>query len=157
MKSFPKCEMRLLSLPLVMLLSGCGGSEPDCNAADTRESVIRTVSADANNSLVTYAAETSDTVKAKLNKASTDAEKASVLEEAKRSASYHMGEQVSTNSKSKIKGKVSCSGMLSATVADTNAQKKIDFEVEKTPEGTMSVWVSPFKFDAPPDPAKPSE
>jgi hypothetical protein len=157
MTPFSRRKMSLLSLPLIILLSSCWESEPDCNAADTRESVIRTVSTDANNPLVAYAAETSDTVKAKLNKTSTDAEKASILEEAKQSASYHMGEQIITNSKSKIKGKVSCSGMLSATVSDTSAQKKIDFEVEKTPEGAISVWVRPFKFEAPPDPSRPNE
>jgi hypothetical protein len=139
------------SLPALLLLSGCG-DEPDCNSVDARSSVIKIVSGDSNNPLVGYAVETSDTVRARLNNATTDTEKSEILEKAKRGATYKLSDQMSTNSKSKTKRAVSCSGLLSATVDDTTAQKKVDFEVEQTPYGKMSVWVSPFKFEAPREP-----
>lgn len=41
-------------VPVLLLLSGCGGADPDCNSADTRDSVIKTVSGDSNNALVDY-------------------------------------------------------------------------------------------------------
>ncbi len=145
------------SLPVLLFLSGCGGADPDCNSADTRTSVIKVVSDDMNNPLVSYAVETSNVVQARLNNVTTDAEKSATLEAAKRSATYKISDQISTNSKSKVKREVSCSGLLSATVEDTTAQKKIDFEVEQMPDGKMSVWVSPFKFEAPRDRSQPKE
>ena len=157
LNTFRRRRIGLFGLPLLLLLSGCWGAAPDCNSADSRESVVRTVSSDINNPLVSYAADTSDAVKAKLGNAATDAEKSGILEAARRGASYRMSDQMSTNSKSKIKRQVSCSGLLSATVEDTTAQKKVDFEVEQTSDGKMSVWVSPFKFEAPKDPTRPSE
>jgi hypothetical protein len=141
----------------LLLLSGCGGTEPDCNSADTRNSVIKMVSDDSNNPLVSYAAETSDAITAKLNHATTDTEKFEILEKAKRGASYRMSDPISTNSKSKTKRAVSCSGLLNVTVEDAAAQKKVDYEVEQKPDGKMSVWVSPFKFEAPREPPQPSE
>jgi hypothetical protein len=149
--------MTLCGLPALLLLGRCGAAAPDCNSADTRSSVIKLVSGDISNPLVSYAAETSDTVRAKLSNASADAEKSTILETAKRGASYKLGEQMSTNSKSKIKRAVSCSGLLNVTVEDATAQKKVDFEVEQTPDGKMSVWVSPFKFEAPQEPSQPNE
>jgi hypothetical protein len=157
MNSFRKQRIHLMGLPILLLLSGCDGPEPDCNSADTRNSVIKTVSADISNPLVSYAADTSDAVKARLGNATTEAEKTGILEAARRGASYRMSDQMNTDSKNTIKRKVSCSGLLSATVEDTTAQKKVDFEVEQTSDGKMSIWVSPFKFDAPQDPSRPNE
>ena len=145
------------SLPVLLFLSGCGGADPDCNSADTRNSVIKIVSDNMNNPLVSYAVETSNAVQARLDNVTTDAEKSAILEAARRSASYKISDPVSTNSKSKAKREVSCSGLLSATVEDTTAQKNIDFEVEQTPDGKMSVWVSPFEFEAPQEPSQPKE
>jgi hypothetical protein len=145
------------SLPVLMLLSGCGGTEPDCNSVDARDSVIKTVSDDSHNPLVSYAADTSNAVRAKLNGAATDAEKSAILDQARRGASYRLSDPISTNSKSKVKRQVSCSGLLNATVDDATAQKKIDFEVEQTPDGKLSVWVSPFKFEPPQDPPQSKE
>jgi hypothetical protein len=45
---------------------------------------------------------------------------------------------------------VSCSGLLSATVEDATAQKQVDFKVEQTPDGNVSVSVSAFQFKAEP-------
>jgi hypothetical protein len=154
------CQVRrkaFWSLPVLLLVNGCGGADPDCNSAETRNSVIKIVSDNTNNPLVSYAADTSNAVQARLNKVTTEAEKSAILEAARRSASYRISDQVSTNSKSKAKREASCSGLLSATVEDTTAQKKVDFEVEQTPDGKMSVWVSTFKFDAPQEPSQPKE
>ena len=152
MQPSPSLRRASWSVPVLLLLSGCGGAVPDCNSADTRNSVIKIVSDNSNNPLVSYAAETSDAVAAKLNHASSDAEKSEILEKAKRGASYRMSDPVSTNSQSKQKRAASCSGLLNVTVEDATAQKKVDFEVEQKPDGKMSVWVSPFKFDAPREP-----
>ena len=116
MDDFQKRGKIVLGLAVVLMLVGCWGPEADCNSADTRASVIKTVSADTNNPLVKYAADQSEAVKNKLSQAKTDAEKSSILEEAVRGASYRLSERMITNSKSKIKGKVSCSGMMNATV-----------------------------------------
>jgi hypothetical protein len=41
---------------------------------------------------------------------------------------------------------VTCSGLLYVTVGDTIAQKQVDFKVERTTDGKMSVSVDPFLF-----------
>jgi hypothetical protein len=40
----------------LLLLSGCGGAEPECDSLDTRNSVVKIVSGDSNNALVNWAA-----------------------------------------------------------------------------------------------------
>ena len=54
--------------------SGCGGAELECDSLDTRDSVIKIVSADGNNALVNYAAKNSSVIEARVNNASTEAE-----------------------------------------------------------------------------------
>jgi hypothetical protein len=104
------------------------------------------VSSDNHNPLAKYAAKNSSVVQAKLSSASTDAEKSGILEEAVQRATYVLGETISTNSKSKNKRQVTCSGVLSATVDDATAHKQIDFKVERASDGKMSVLVTPFRF-----------
>ena len=58
----------------MLLLSGCGGAESECDSLDTRNSVVKIVSGDNNNALVNYAAKNSSVVEARVNKASTEAE-----------------------------------------------------------------------------------
>jgi hypothetical protein len=41
---------------------------------------------------------------------------------------------------------VTCSGLLYVTVAETTAQKEVEFKVEQTADGKMFVSVSPFQF-----------
>ena len=136
----------LRSLPVLLLLSGCDGAEPECDSLDTRSSVIKIVSDDSNNALVDYAAKNSSVVEARANSASTEAEKLTILQKARQGASYRLGDTISTNSKSKDKRTVTCSGELSATVEDATAQKQVDFKVEQAPDGKVSVSVSPFQF-----------
>jgi hypothetical protein len=112
----------LWSLPALLLLSGCGGSEPECDSLDTRDSVVKTVSGDSNNALVNYAAKNSSVVEAMVNNANTEAEKSAIWKKARQGASYRLDDTVSTNSKSKYKRAVTCSALLYATVEDATAQ-----------------------------------
>jgi hypothetical protein len=143
MKHFRERQTVLWSLPVLLLLSGCGGAEPECDSLDTRNSVVKIVSGDSNNALVNYAAKNSSVVEARVNKASTEAERLAIWETARQGASYGLG-AISTNSKSRRA--VTCSGLLSATVEDTTAQKQVDFKVEQAPDGNVYVSVSPFQF-----------
>jgi hypothetical protein len=89
-------------------------------------------------------------VEARVKKASTEDEKLAIWERARRGAAYDLGGTIGTNSKSKDRRAVTCSGLLSATVEDATAQKQVDFKVEQTPDGNVSVSVSPFQFKAEP-------
>jgi len=146
MTYFRERQTVVWSLPVLLLLSGCGGAEPECDSLDTRNSVVRIVSGDSNNALVNYAAKNSSVVEARVNRASTEAEKLTIWETARQGASYKLGEEISANSKSKDGRAVTCSGLLSATVEDATAHKQVDFMVEHTPDGNVSVSVSPFQF-----------
>jgi hypothetical protein len=146
MKYFGERQSTLWTLLTLLLLSGCGAAGPDCDSSDTRNSVVNFVSNDNHNALGKYAAEHSSAVQSKLSGANSEAEKSGILEEAVHRASYALGDAISTNSRSKDKREVTCSGVLSATVDDATAQKQIDFKVEKALDGTMSISVTPFKF-----------
>jgi hypothetical protein len=136
----------LWSLPVLLLLSGCGRAEPECDSSESRDSVLKIVSADSNNRLVDYAARNSSAVEARVHGASTEAEKSTILEKAKRGASYELGGTISIVSRSKDKQVVTCSGELAATVEDATAHKQVNFKVEKAPDGKLSVSVEPFQF-----------
>ncbi|MCP1845177.1 hypothetical protein ACVIHI_001902 [Bradyrhizobium sp. USDA 4524] len=84
-------------------------------------------------------------VEARVNNASKEAEKLAILEMARQGASYGLG-AISTNSESKDKRSVTCTGLLYVTVEDVTAQKEVDFKVEETADGKMSISVSPFQF-----------
>jgi hypothetical protein len=58
MKYFQERRTVLWSLS-VLLLSACGGAEPECDTHDTRNSVVKIVSGDTNNAPVNYAAKNS--------------------------------------------------------------------------------------------------
>jgi hypothetical protein len=134
------------SLVALLLLGGCREAEVACDSSDTRNSVIGIVSADIHNALVGYAARNSSTVQANLGSTRTEAEKSAILDKAVQRASYVLGDTVSTNSRSKDKREVSCSAVMTATVDDASAQKQVDFKVNRTPDGQMSVSVAPFQF-----------
>ena len=146
MKYFQERQTVLWSLAVLLLLSGCAGAEPECDSLDTRNSVVEIVSGDSNNALVNYAAKNSSVVEARVNNASTEAEKLAILEKARQGGLYRLGDAISTKSKNRDKRAVTCSGLLSATVEDATAQKQVDFKVEQTPDGKVSVSVNPFQF-----------
>jgi hypothetical protein len=139
----------LWSLPALLLLWGCGRAEPDCDSPDARISVLKIVSDDSNNALVDYAAKNSSAVEAKVDHASTEADKSAIWQKAREAASYRLGDTIIKNSRSKDKRAVTCSALLSATVEDATAEKQVDFKVEQAPDGKVSISVSPFQFSAP--------
>ena len=133
-------------LPVLLLLSGCGGTEPECDSPDARNSVIKVMSDDSNNALVNYAARNSSTVEAMLGKTNSEAEKSAILEKARQGAAYRLDDTIRTNTRNKAKRTVTCTGLLYATVEDATAQKEVDFKVEQSADGNVSVSVSPFQF-----------
>jgi hypothetical protein len=51
-----------------------------------------------------------------------------------------------TTSTSDNKRTLKCSGSLSVTVGDTKASKEVDFTVQQSPDGKITVSVAPFQF-----------
>jgi hypothetical protein len=133
-------------LAVSLLLNGCGGPEPACDSPDTQSSVVKTMSEDSNNALVTYAVKNSGSVAAMVGHAATEAEKLAIWEKARQEAAYRLDDKILTNSRNRATRTVTCSGLLSVTVADTVAEKQVDFKVERTTDGKMSVSVDPFLF-----------
>jgi hypothetical protein len=147
MQCWRKRRAVISSSLLLLLLAGCDGAEPDCASAEARAAVLKTVSDNSNNALVEYAVKKSGALKAMVDAAHTDADKTAILEKAKQSAVYRLGETIATNSKSKDKRAATCSANMFTTVEGAIAQKQVDFRVEQTPDGKLSVSVNPFQFD----------
>ena len=133
--------------PFLILLGGCG-AEPECDSFETRNAVLQIVSDDHNNALVQYAAKNSSVAKTQSNDASPETEKSANLESAKKPF-YQLGEQMVTTSTSKDKRTLTCSGSISATVGDLKASKEVNFTVQQSSDGKISVSVAPFQFQAP--------
>jgi hypothetical protein len=133
------CERPIvfLSLPLLIFLSGCN-AKPECDSFETRNAVLQSVSDDHNNALVDYAAKNPN--RAKSSDASSEAEKS------KQRPLYLLGEKMVTTSTSENKRTLQCSGSISVTVGDTKASKEIDFTVQQSTDGKISVSVAPFQF-----------
>jgi hypothetical protein len=134
----------LWCLPVLLLLSGCGDVGPECGTPDARNSVLRSVADDRNNRLVNFAAENSDAVAELLSHATAETEKSAIMDKAKQGAVYSLDDVVVENSKSR--GAATCTGLLYVRIGDTTAQKQIDFRVEQTADGKISVSVKPFQF-----------
>jgi hypothetical protein len=87
MKRFGKEQFLMLGMcPTLLLLSCCGGTELECGSLDTRNSIVKIISDDNNNALVTYAAKNSNAVAAMVADTNVGSEKLAILEEAKRGA-----------------------------------------------------------------------
>ena len=138
-------QAALFCAPVLLLLTGCGAAKPDCNAKEVRDSVIDTVTGNSDNALVDYAIKTSEALKTKLAAVSTEADKSAILEKAKKSAVYRLGDSITTNSKQERA--VTCSGTMFVTVEGETVQKMVDFSVDQAQDGKLSVSASPFKFD----------
>jgi hypothetical protein len=141
-----KQSLALWWLSASLLLSGCGGAEPACDSLDTQSSVVKIISDDSNNALVNYAVKNSSSVAAMVGNTTTEAEKLAIWEKARQDAAYRLDDKILTNSRNRATRAVTCSGLLSVTVADTVAEKQVDFKVERTTDGKMSVSVDPFLF-----------
>ncbi len=126
----------------MLLLNGCGGTEPECDSLDTHKSVVKIISDDSNNALVIN----SSSVAAMVSNTNTEAEKLAIWEKARQGAVYRLDDTILTNSRNRATRAVTCSGLLYVTVGDTIAQKQVDFKVERTTDGKMSVSVDPFLF-----------
>jgi hypothetical protein len=146
MKLFREEHRILGCFSVLLLLGGCGGAEPECDSEESRKSVVRIVSDNNDNALVNYAAENSSSVAAMVSDAKSEAEKSAVLEKARRGAVYVLDDTIRMRSRNRAARAVTCTGLLAVTVADTTAQKEIEFKVEQTTDGAISVSVSPFLF-----------
>jgi hypothetical protein len=142
--SITKLSSVLWCLPALLLLSGCGETGPECGSADARNFVVRTVADNRNNPLLDFAAKNSDSVDEKVSHANSEAEKSTILEQAKQDATYSLDDTIVMNSRTARAA--SCTGLMSVKVGDTVAQKEVEFKVEQTADGKISVSVNPFLF-----------
>jgi hypothetical protein len=108
--------------------------------------VVKIISDDSNNALVNYAVKNSSSVAAMVSNTNTEAEKLAIWEKARQGAVYRLDDAILTNSRNRATRTVTCSGLLYVSVGDTIAQKQVDFKVEQTTDGKMSVSVDPFLF-----------
>jgi len=132
--------------PCLTFAERCGGPTPECESLDTRNTVVKVVSDDSNNALVNYAVKNSSAVAAMVSNTNTEAEKLAIWEKARQGAAYRLDDTIRTNSTSKAKRAVTCTGLLYVTVEDATAQKEVEFRVEQTADGKTSISVSPFQF-----------
>ena len=147
MKTFVKAQFLVIGYFSILLsLSGCGGAELECDSLESRKSVVKIIADDYNNALVNYAANNSSVVAAMVGNANAEADRLMILEKAKRDAVYKLDDTIRMNSKNRAAHVITCSGILDVTVADTTAEKQVDFRVEQAADGTMSVSVDPFLF-----------
>jgi hypothetical protein len=137
MRYFCRRSIVFWSFPFLIFLSGCG-VKPECDSSETRLAVLQAVSDDHNNALAKYAAKNPNV--AKSSDASSEAAKS------KERPIYLLGEKVVTTSTSEDKRTLSCRGSISVTVGDTKASKEIEFTVQQSPDGKISVSVAPFQF-----------
>jgi hypothetical protein len=134
----------LWCFPVLLLLSGCGETGPECGSADARNSVIKSFANDSNNRLVNFAVENSDAVDALLKNATAEADKSAIREKAKQDAVYSLDATIVLNSRT-VRA-ASCTGLLSVRIGDTTVQKEVEFKVEQAADGKTSVAVKPFVF-----------
>jgi folate-dependent phosphoribosylglycinamide formyltransferase PurN len=148
MKPFGKNQFLILGcFTGLILLSGCGKAEPEvCGSLEIRNSIVKMIASDHNNALVDYAARKSSAVAAMVGDTNVEAEKLTILENAKRGAVYTLDDTILTKLRDRATHAVTCSGFLDVTVADTIAQKEVEFRVEQTTDGKLLVSVNPFLF-----------
>ena len=143
--SFTKKQSSVLScFPVLLLLSGCGETGPDCGTPEARNSVVRSVADNRNNPLLNFAVQNSDAVDEMLRHANSEAEKSAIFEKAKQGAIYSLDDTVIQNSRKA--GAASCTGLLYVKIGDTVVQKEVEFKLEQAADGKISVAVSPFLF-----------
>jgi hypothetical protein len=137
MPYFRKRAIVFWGFPFLIFLGGCD-AKPECDSFETRNAVLQTVSDDHNNALIKYAAKNSDVAK------SSDA--SSAAEKSKQQPLYLLGEKIVTTSTSENKRTLKCSGSISVAVGDTKASKEVDFTVQQSSDGKITVSVDPFQF-----------
>lgn len=121
----------------MIFLGGCD-ARPECDSVETRNAVLQIVSDDHKNALAQYAAKNSNVAKP------DDANP--IAEKSQQEPLYRLGERMVTTSTSDNKRTLKCSGDLSVTVGDTKASKQVDFTVQQSSDGKITVSVAPFQF-----------
>jgi hypothetical protein len=106
--------------------------------------VLQIVSDDHKNALATYAARNSNVGSDKSGNATFEAEKSANPESTR--PLYLLGEKIVTTSTSADKRTLQCSGAISATVGETKATKEVNFTVQQSSDGKITVSVAPFQF-----------
>src|ERR1700745_3968533 len=143
MSHFRKRSLILLGFPFLVFLSGCS-AKPECDSIETRNAVLQTISDDHDNPLVAYASRNSTANNDHSGNPSSDAAKPANSESAK--PLYLLGERMVTTSASDDKRQLQCSGAISVSVGDLKATKEVNFTVQQSSGGKVSVSVAPFKF-----------
>ena len=134
MSYFPR-RLLVFALTVSIPLSACN-AKPECDSFETRQAVLQTISDDHNNALAAFAARNPNA--AKSDNAGSESDKQKPL--------YVLGEKMITTSVSGDKRTLTCSGAISVTVGGTKASKEVDFTVQQTSDGKISVSVAPFQF-----------
>ena len=129
------------SFPLLIFSSGCSAG-PECDSIETRQAVLQFILQDRNNPLLDYAAKNSK-ANGSTNPTSDHA-RSKAIESAK--PLYQLGQKIVTASTSKDKLTLKCSGALSVAVGDLKATKEVNFQVQQSSDGKLSVSVEPFQF-----------
>jgi hypothetical protein len=130
----------LWSLSSLLLLAGCD-SKVECDSIETREAVLQFILNDSNNPLVNYAARNATEPREGSSNPQSDAAKS-----ADSKPLYLLGQRIVTASTSKDKRTLECSGPLSVTYGDLKATKEVNFTVQRSSDGKVSVSVAPFQF-----------
>jgi hypothetical protein len=124
MKLFRKEQSLVLGcFSVFVLLSGCGGTEPECDSLDTRNSVVKIVSDDNSNALVNYAVKNSSWVAAMVGDTS-EAEKSAIWEKARQAAVYRLDDTILMNSRNRAAQEVTCSGLFSCDRCGCDCAKR---------------------------------
>jgi hypothetical protein len=121
------------------LLPTAGFASPACDSIETRKAVLDHISSDGSNRLADFAARNASSPPR-----GTKAAKAKKVQDDK--PFYELGQRFVTTSKTKDKLTVKCSGALSASVGDAKATKEVEFTVQQSKDGKLSVSVEPFQF-----------
>jgi hypothetical protein len=133
MLHFRERSLVFWSFPFLIVLAGCE-AKPECDSSETRTAVLQIVSDDHRNALAAFAAKNSTTPPAEAEKSGTQ------------KPTYLLGDKIVTTSSSADKRTLKCSGSISATVGDIKASKEVNFTVQRSPDGKISVSVEPFQF-----------
>ncbi|WP_143039780.1 MULTISPECIES: hypothetical protein [Bradyrhizobium] len=154
MRRIREGRVLLACFALVLSLSGCGeadqAAEHQCRSLDARSSVLKILSDDEYNALVTFALKNSSSLDATMRAENSESEKLEILARARKSAVYSLGGTILLKSMDKAAREVTCIGVLSVTVLDTRAEKEIEFRVKQTADSTPLVSVNPFRFKVQP-------
>jgi hypothetical protein len=143
MRHIRKRSLSFLVIPFLLLLSGCD-AKPECDSIETRGAVLNIVSNDGGNALVVYAARNSSASEGEVTNSSAEERKSLASDSTK--PLYLLDQKIVTTSTSNDKRTLQCSGGISVALGDLKATKEVNFTVQKSSDGKISVSVAPFQF-----------